>query len=129
VFGGMILASFIGIFAIPPLYVTFQALREKLRPGAGPHGAEPPPCKPEHQLPTHGEARGARAAGANLVRQAARRHADAWRTAEASPGGLIRFLWQVASPAAAPFTRHVLNKSLDGCPRRQMMSPLLRFSA
>jgi hydrophobe/amphiphile efflux-1 (HAE1) family protein len=31
VFGGMILASFIGIFAIPPLYVTFQALREKLR--------------------------------------------------------------------------------------------------
>jgi len=58
VFGGMILASFIGIFAIPPLYVTFQALREKLRPGAGPHGAEPPPGKPEHQLPTHGEARG-----------------------------------------------------------------------
>lgn len=34
VFGGMILASFIGIFAIPPLYVTFQALREKLRPSA-----------------------------------------------------------------------------------------------
>jgi multidrug efflux pump subunit AcrB len=28
VFGGMILASFIGIFAIPPLYVMFQALRE-----------------------------------------------------------------------------------------------------
>jgi hydrophobe/amphiphile efflux-1 (HAE1) family protein len=36
VFGGMILASFIGIFAIPPLYVTFQAIREKLRPGARP---------------------------------------------------------------------------------------------
>ena len=36
VFGGMILASFIGIFAIPPLYVTFQALREKLRPAARP---------------------------------------------------------------------------------------------
>ena len=36
VFGGMILASFVGIFAIPPLYVTFQALREKLRPGARP---------------------------------------------------------------------------------------------
>lgn len=32
VFGGMIFASFIGIFAIPPLYVTFQALRERLRP-------------------------------------------------------------------------------------------------
>jgi multidrug efflux pump len=36
VFGGMILASFIGIFAIPPLYVTFQALREKLRAAARP---------------------------------------------------------------------------------------------
>jgi hydrophobe/amphiphile efflux-1 (HAE1) family protein len=36
VFGGMILASFIGIFAIPPLYVTFQALREKLRTSARP---------------------------------------------------------------------------------------------
>ena len=34
VFGGMILASFIGIFAIPPLYVMFQAIRERLRPGA-----------------------------------------------------------------------------------------------
>jgi hydrophobe/amphiphile efflux-1 (HAE1) family protein len=37
VFGGMILASFVGIFAIPPLYVMFQAIREKLRPGARPH--------------------------------------------------------------------------------------------
>ena len=36
VFGGMILASFIGIFVIPPLYVTFQAIREKLRPSARP---------------------------------------------------------------------------------------------
>ena len=36
VFGGMILASFIGIFAIPPLYVTFQAARERLRPGSRP---------------------------------------------------------------------------------------------
>ena len=36
VFGGMILASFVGIFAIPALYVTFQAVREKLRPGARP---------------------------------------------------------------------------------------------
>ncbi len=32
VFGGMIGASFIGIFAIPPLYVLFQSLRERLRP-------------------------------------------------------------------------------------------------
>ena len=32
VFGGMIFSSFIGIFAIPPLYVTFQAIRERLRP-------------------------------------------------------------------------------------------------
>jgi hydrophobe/amphiphile efflux-1 (HAE1) family protein len=36
VFGGMILASFIGIFAIPPLYVTFQAIRERLRPSTRP---------------------------------------------------------------------------------------------
>jgi multidrug efflux pump len=36
VFGGMIFASFVGIFAIPPLYVTFQAIREKLRPGTRP---------------------------------------------------------------------------------------------
>jgi hydrophobe/amphiphile efflux-1 (HAE1) family protein len=36
VFGGMILASFVGIFAIPPLYVMFQAIREKLRPGSRP---------------------------------------------------------------------------------------------
>jgi hydrophobe/amphiphile efflux-1 (HAE1) family protein len=36
VFGGMILASFVGIFAIPPLYVMFQAIREKLRPSSRP---------------------------------------------------------------------------------------------
>jgi len=36
VFGGMIFASFIGIFAIPALYVTFQAIRERLRPGSRP---------------------------------------------------------------------------------------------
>jgi hypothetical protein len=32
----MILAAFIGIFVIPPLYVTFQAIRERLRPMARP---------------------------------------------------------------------------------------------
>ncbi|PSC03569.1 hydrophobe/amphiphile efflux-1 family RND transporter [Alsobacter soli] len=37
VFGGMILASFLGIFVIPPLYVLFQALRERLRPSTRPH--------------------------------------------------------------------------------------------
>jgi multidrug efflux pump subunit AcrB len=36
VFGGMIFASFIGIFMIPPLYVAFQAVREKLRPSTKP---------------------------------------------------------------------------------------------
>jgi multidrug efflux pump subunit AcrB len=41
VFGGMILASFIGIFAIPPLYVAFQAVRERLRPGARPQEQHP----------------------------------------------------------------------------------------
>ena len=43
VFGGMILASVAGIFAIPPLYVAFQALREKFRPGARPSAAAKPP--------------------------------------------------------------------------------------
>jgi multidrug efflux pump subunit AcrB len=46
VFGGMILASFVGIFAIPPLYVTFQWLREKLRPGARPRETAEPPAAP-----------------------------------------------------------------------------------
>jgi hydrophobe/amphiphile efflux-1 (HAE1) family protein len=36
VFGGMIFASCIGIFVIPPLYVMFQAMRERLRPGSRP---------------------------------------------------------------------------------------------
>jgi hydrophobe/amphiphile efflux-1 (HAE1) family protein len=40
VFGGMVLASFIGIFAIPPLYVTFQRIRERLRPSARPRQQE-----------------------------------------------------------------------------------------
>jgi hydrophobe/amphiphile efflux-1 (HAE1) family protein len=47
VFGGMILASFIGIFAIPPLYVMFQAVREKLRPGSRPR-EQAPPAAPTH---------------------------------------------------------------------------------
>jgi multidrug efflux pump subunit AcrB len=42
VFGGMIFASFIGIFAIPPLYVSFQAVRERLRPAARPHKEQAP---------------------------------------------------------------------------------------
>ena len=41
VFGGMILASFVGIFVIPPLYVTFQAMRERLRPSARPKEIQP----------------------------------------------------------------------------------------
>ena len=54
VFGGMILASFIGIFAIPPLYVFFQAIRERLRPGSRPANEQPPAApqtksgSPEH---------------------------------------------------------------------------------
>jgi hydrophobe/amphiphile efflux-1 (HAE1) family protein len=36
VFGGMILASLVGIFVIPPLYVTFQAMREWVRASARP---------------------------------------------------------------------------------------------
>jgi multidrug efflux pump subunit AcrB len=54
VFGGMILASFVGIFAIPPLYVMFQAIRERLRPGSRPASerqsaaTEAQPKPPEH---------------------------------------------------------------------------------
>lgn len=39
VFGGMLFASLIGIFAIPALYVTFQRLRERLRPSTRPANA------------------------------------------------------------------------------------------
>ncbi len=46
VFGGMILASFVGIFAIPPLYVMFQAIREKLRPGSRPKERAPDTTTP-----------------------------------------------------------------------------------
>jgi multidrug efflux pump subunit AcrB len=41
VFGGMIFASFIGIFVIPPLYVFFQAIRERVRPAARPQVKAP----------------------------------------------------------------------------------------
>jgi multidrug efflux pump subunit AcrB len=47
VFGGMIFASFIGIFAIPPLYVFFQGIREKLRPAARPKQKTAPDDIPE----------------------------------------------------------------------------------
>jgi len=36
VFGGMLAASFVGIFVIPALYVVFQGLRERLRPSTRP---------------------------------------------------------------------------------------------
>ena len=52
VFGGMLSASFIGIFAIPPLYVTFQWLRERLRKSARPvatgHGRSDTPVDADH---------------------------------------------------------------------------------
>jgi hydrophobe/amphiphile efflux-1 (HAE1) family protein len=55
VFGGMILASFLGIFAIPPLYVSFQALRERLRPSLRPKhetaAAAGPPATDHTKLP------------------------------------------------------------------------------
>ena len=46
VFGGMIFASFIGIFAIPPLYVFFQAIRERMRPSTRPSEAPQPAGAP-----------------------------------------------------------------------------------
>ena len=36
---GMIFASFLGIFVIPPLYVFFQLIREKVRPSTRPPAA------------------------------------------------------------------------------------------
>ena len=44
VFGGMLSASIIGIFAIPALYVIFQGLRERLKPSSRPR---PMPAKSE----------------------------------------------------------------------------------
>ncbi|HTM74102.1 MAG TPA: efflux RND transporter permease subunit, partial [Pseudolabrys sp.] len=41
VFGGMLFASLIGIFVIPPLYVLFQAARERIRPASRPAAAKP----------------------------------------------------------------------------------------
>jgi hydrophobe/amphiphile efflux-1 (HAE1) family protein len=53
VFGGMIVAAFIGIFIIPPLYVSFQAVRERLRPSTRPHETHPGGSKtPEPEKPS-----------------------------------------------------------------------------
>jgi hydrophobe/amphiphile efflux-1 (HAE1) family protein len=57
VFGGMIVASFIGIFAIPALYVTFQSIRERLRSSARPTtmevaaSDEDAPLEPRPEMP------------------------------------------------------------------------------
>jgi Cu/Ag efflux pump CusA len=44
VFGGIIDASFLGIFVIPPFYVVFQGLRERLKPSSGARTAAPQPA-------------------------------------------------------------------------------------
>lgn len=56
VFGGMIFASVIGIFAIPSLYVTFQALRERLRPASRPRveGEGNGTAQRQNSVPTQG---------------------------------------------------------------------------
>jgi multidrug efflux pump subunit AcrB len=43
VWGGMLAATFVGILFIPPLYVLFQSLRERVKRGKGPRlgGAKP----------------------------------------------------------------------------------------
>jgi hydrophobe/amphiphile efflux-1 (HAE1) family protein len=50
VFGGMIAASFLGIFVIPGLYVAFQRFRETVKGwmGVKPAAAPPAAAKPEH---------------------------------------------------------------------------------
>ncbi len=50
VFGGMLAASFIGIFAIPALYVTFQSIRERLRPSTRPASEKTEKKVPADQL-------------------------------------------------------------------------------
>jgi Cu/Ag efflux pump CusA len=35
VFGGMLAASLLGVFAIPPLYVLFQSIRERIKASLG----------------------------------------------------------------------------------------------
>jgi hydrophobe/amphiphile efflux-1 (HAE1) family protein len=64
VFGGMIFASLIGIFAIPPLYVSFQWLREKLRPGARPQIERKQPGSDTNGSETHKEMQPPRASEA-----------------------------------------------------------------
>ena len=51
VFGGMLFASIIGIFVIPALYVTFQRLRERLRPSTRPQNELPPEAPPAEAQP------------------------------------------------------------------------------
>src|SRR5664279_2313517 len=46
VFGGMIFASLIGVFVIPPLYVVFQMFRERVRPSTRPQKAAEPNAGP-----------------------------------------------------------------------------------
>src|SRR6202008_4806159 len=46
VFGGMLAASSIGIFMVPMLYVTFQAIRERLKKRFGGVGKSSHPAKP-----------------------------------------------------------------------------------
>ena len=46
VFGGMIFASFFGIFVIPPLYVIFQMVRERVRPSIRPEKPAEPSAVP-----------------------------------------------------------------------------------
>ncbi|PPQ35017.1 efflux RND transporter permease subunit [Rhodopila globiformis] len=51
VFGGMLFASFLGIFAIPALYVTFQGIRERLRTSARPGRRKPEqPVSADHHV-------------------------------------------------------------------------------
>ena len=49
VFGGMLFASLIGIFVIPPLYVLFQSARERFRPASRPAAAKPGVPVKEHR--------------------------------------------------------------------------------
>jgi hypothetical protein len=47
----MLFASLLGIFAIPPLYVLFQGLRERVRPSIRPENRERQPLAEAEKPP------------------------------------------------------------------------------
>ena len=136
VFGGMILASFIGIFAIPPLYVFFQGIRERLRPASRPKGAHPSGrCRPSRRARRRiGEAPGA------ACRECDRRPTATHKCRKTSPSSMrnwIRFSG-FTPPLRSPIARWIatahstasttLENSDQRAPRPMVLKRRLRCS-